>query len=115
MNPDYSTSSTDVESAEIGMSTSKARTRHPANLFEFYKRINTPQRLTHMIKKFKLQDYIGVEEYEALSYFDTEQIPEEKAMLRPVRRAVLAMLADIPIKRRKNSLHQVFKDKQGKN
>lgn len=65
-----------------------------------------------MIKKFKLQDYIGVEEYEALSYFDPEQIPEEKAMLKPVCRAILAMLGDISIKRRRSTLQKTFEDTQ---
>ena len=35
-------------------------------------------------------------------YFNPDEIPEEKAMPKPVRRAVLTMLADIPIKRRKS-------------
>ena len=33
-------------------------------------------------------------------YFNLDEIPEEKALLKPLRRAVLAMLAHIQIKRR---------------
>ena len=106
LNPNYSTSESSLSGDDV------ARERRPVNLFEFYKRINTPQRLAHMIVKFGLQDYIGAEEYEALSYFNPDEIPQEKAMLKPVRRAVLAMLAGIPIRRRKTSLQQVFEDKQ---
>ena len=106
MNPNYSASDSSLSGDEV------TRERRPVNLFEFYKRINTPQRLAHMIVKFGLQDHIGSEEHEALLYFNPEEIRDEKAMFRPVRRAVLAMLADIPIKRRKSSLQQVFEDKQ---
>lgn len=35
-----------------------------------------------MIEKFKLHDYIGVDEYEALSCFDQDDIPEEKGLPR---------------------------------
>ena len=65
-----------------------------------------------MIEKFKLQDYIGLEEYESLLYFNPGDIPEEIAMLKPVRRAVLAMVADIPLKQRKSTLQETFDDKQ---
>ena len=77
-NPNYSTSDSSLSGEDV------TREMRPVNLFEFYKRINTPQRLAHMIVKF--QDYIGPEEYEALLYFNPDEIPEEKAMLRPVRR-----------------------------
>ena len=56
LDPNYSTSDSSLSGDEI------TRERRPANLFEFYKRINTPQRLAHMIVKFRLQDYIGAEE-----------------------------------------------------
>ena len=65
-----------------------------------------------MIKKFELQNYIGPEEYEALSYFNPDDIPDEKGLLKAVRRATLAMLADIPIKRRKSVLQETFENKQ---
>ena len=65
-----------------------------------------------MIEKFKLHDYIGVDEYEALSCFDQDDIPEEKGLPRAVRRPTLAMLADFPIKHRRSNLQKTFDDKQ---
>ena len=69
--------------------------RNPKNLMEYYLRIDTPERLYKMIKRFKLEKHLGDEEIQALFYFNPEEIPQEKQMLKPVRRAVLAMLSDI--------------------
>ena len=57
-----------------------------------------------MIKRFKLEKHLGDEEIQALLYFNSEEIPQEKQMLKPVRRAVLAMLSDIKIKHRQSSM-----------
>ena len=56
-----------------------------------------------MIERFKLEKHLGDEEIQALLYFNPEEIPQEKQMLKPVRKAVLAMLSDIPIKRRQST------------
>ena len=105
LEPEFTSSESDSETANIANS-------HPTNLRDYYLRIDSPERLFKMIKRFKLEGYIGVEDTEALLYFNPDEIPIEKQMLKAVRKAVLALLSDIPIRRRKNRVLSTFEETQ---
>ena len=65
-----------------------------------YVKIRTPERLERMIRRFKLEKYIGEEEKAALLYFNPDEIPLEKKHLIAVRKSLLMLFAGIKIRRK---------------
>ena len=94
----YATLESEFTSSESESEDANIARNQPTNLREYYLRIDFPERLYKMISKFKLEKYIGPEETEALLYFNPDDIPLEKQMLKAVRKAVLALRHSHPKK-----------------
>ena len=83
----YVTLESEVTSSDSEPGNANIAGNHSTNLRDYYLRIDSPERLFKMIKRFKLEKYIGPEETEALLYLNPNDIPIEKQMLKAVRRA----------------------------